>query len=169
MDSVRIDVQGALSVGLRFDRFPDALYDDLKREIEALSAELLARVEAATPSRTGRLRSKERVRLFTDPGSIKGQVFIDAGKVSGGEYAKAAALEYGETGEWADVKRHDMLLDHVFARKLVAPTVVLVAAFARVPNIEEHAFERGPLAAMQPEVQARLNAVVEKAAAEANA
>jgi hypothetical protein len=61
-----------------------------------------------------------------------------------------------------------MRLDHHWADKLSAPETVLVAAFTRTPNIQEVAFERGPLAAMQAEAIARLNAVVGKVTAEAN-
>ena len=89
MDSIRISITGDHEVGLRFDEFPDDLYDALRQEIEALSAELLAAVEAATPSRTGKLRSAERLRIFTDPDSIKGYVDVSA------DFAKAGALEYG--------------------------------------------------------------------------
>jgi hypothetical protein len=168
MNTIHIDVTGAQDVGLRFEEFPDALYEALRQEIDALSIELYARVEAATPTRTGLLRSEERVRLFTDPNSIKGQVYIDAGKVSGGEYAKAGALEYG-AHRATKVKKHDMQLDHYWSHLLAAPETVVVEAFTRTPNIQEHAFERGPLEAMRPEILARLNAVVEKTAAAANA
>ena len=100
MDLVRIDVTGDRQVGLRFDAFPDALYEDLKTEIDALATELYARIEAATPSRTGLLRSEERVRLFADPNRISGYVDI-AGAKGSQDFAKAAALEYGAHGQAA--------------------------------------------------------------------
>ncbi len=167
MDTIRISVTGDRQVGLRFDNFPDALYEDLRSEIDALSSELFTRVQAATPSLTGQLRSQERERLFTDPNRITGYVDIAGGKGSQ-DFAKAAALEYG-AHKATKVKAHAMGLDHHWAEKLAAPEQVLVEAYVRTPNIQEFAFERGPLAQMQPEVIARLNAVVEKAVAEANA
>lgn len=166
MDSVRIDISGDRQVGVRFETFPDALYEDLRKEIDSLSIELLARVEAATPDRTGRLRSQERVRVFTDPTRITGYVDVEGSKGSG-DFAKAGALEYG-AHRTTQVRAHSMALDHHWALQLAAPETVLVDAYSRTPNIAEHAFERGPLAAMQPEVVSRLNAVVEKAVAEAN-
>jgi hypothetical protein len=168
MDTIHIDVTGARQVGLRFEEFPDALYAELRGEVDALSAELFAHIEAATPDRTGRLRSEERVRLFTDPNRITGYVDIAGTKAGALEYAKAGALEYG-AHQATQVKAHSMRLDHNWAEKLAAPMTVLVSAYSRTPDIAEHAFERGPLAAMAPEIVSRLNAVVEKAVKEANA
>jgi len=167
MDAVKIDVTGVRQVGLRFDEFPDELYVELKAEIDALSNELFSRVQAATPDATGLLRSQERLRLFADPNRITGYVDVEGGKGSQ-DFAKAGALEYG-AHRATKVSAHGMRLDHYWARKLAAPETVLVQAYARTPDIQEHAFERGPLEAMQPEIIARLNAVVERAVAEANA
>ena len=154
MDTVRIAVAGDHRVGLRFDEFPDDLYDELREQIEALSNELFPRVQAATPSLTGMLRSQERLRIFTDKNSIKGYVDIDGGSASY-SYAKAGALEYGAHKQ-----------THVSA--YTRPLDVLVDAYERTPNITEHSFERGPLEEMQPEIIARLNAVVERAVAKVN-
>lgn len=169
MDSIHINVANTRQVGLRFDTFPDALYDGLRSEIDALSNELFARVRAATPDRTGRLRSQERLRLFTDKDRITGYIDI-AGEGSGknSDFAKAGALEYGTRGRPNDVSAHSMKLDHYWSTKLHRPVTVLVGALQRTPNIAAWSFERGPLAAMQPEVASRLTAVVEKSVAEAN-
>jgi hypothetical protein len=167
MDSIHIDVTGARQVGLRFEEFPDALYAELRVEVDALSAELFAQIEAATPVKTGRLRSQERLRLFTDPTRITGYVDIAAPKGSSA-FAKAGALEYGAHRP-TKVSAHSMRLDHVWSQRLAAPETVLVSAYSRTPDIAEHAFERGPLAAMAPEIVSRLKAVVDKAVKEANA
>lgn len=162
------DITGARQSGLTFDRFPDALRGLLVTEITSLGAELLAMVEGRTPERTGALRAAERLRVFSDkPGRIAARVDIAAAKGSQG-FAKAAALEYGAHRP-GPVKAHKMRLDHVWENALAAPIDVLVAAHSRTPNIAEHAFERGALAEMQPQVLGRLNAVVAKAVAEANA
>ncbi len=164
---IHIDVRGARQAGIRFDTFPDALYADLKSEVDALSVELYTRVEAATPFATGLLRSQERLRLFTDPTRITGYVDIQGSKGSQ-DFAKAAAVEYGAHRP-TKVGAHQMRLDHYWADKLARPEMVMVDAYTRTPDIQEYAFERGPLAAMQPEIVARLNAVVEKSTAAANA
>jgi hypothetical protein len=164
MDAIHIDVTGDRQVGVRFEEFPDALYEDLRAEIDALAIELYARVVAATPDRTGLLRGEERVRVFTDPTSIKGMVDV-AG--AGQDFAKAGALEYGAHRP-TKVSAHAMRLDHHWSKMLAAPETVMVEAYSRTPDIAEFAFERGPLEAMRPEIVARLEAVVEKAAAAAN-
>jgi hypothetical protein len=167
MDSIRIDITGDRQVGLRFDAFPDVLYDDLRREIESLSSDLYSLVQAAVPVEAGELRSQVRRRVFTDKTRITGYIDISAEKGSKA-FAKAGALEYGAHRP-TEVSPHPRSLDHYWAHKLNEPVAVLVGAYDRTPNIAEYAFERGSLAAMQPEVLARLNAVVEKAVAETNA
>lgn len=170
MDFIHIDVTGARNAGLRFEEFPSELHDELMQEIDALTIELYALVQAATPTRTGKLHSQERTKLFDDGNKIKGSVFI-AGKGSGSnsDFAKAGALEYGSTGEDFRVAAHPMQLDHFLNEKFDAPITVMVKAHDRASSIAEHAFLRGPLAAMTPEVLARLNAVVDKAVAKVNA
>ena len=169
MDAIRIDIAGDRQVGLRFDEFPDALYQDLQEEVGSLSQELYGRVVWSTPSLTGTLRSEERLRLFTDPDRITGYVDIEGGDGSN-EYAKAGALEYGSRGRATKVATHDMKLDHFWSRKLAEPIDVVTQYLdGRIPNITEERFERGPLEAMQPEILSRLNAVVARATAEANA
>jgi hypothetical protein len=167
MDTVRIDVANARQVALRFDEFPNELYADLRAEIDKLAVELFARVQAATPDATGKLRSQERVRVFADPKRITGYVDIGTDG-SRNDAVKAAALEYGSKGKPAKISAHSMQLDHVWSNRLNAPMTVMVKQYDRTPNIAERAFERGPLAQMQPEVASRLNAVVERAVAAAN-
>ena len=167
MTEIRINVTGDRQVGLRFEEFPDALYADLHKEIDALSAELFARVEAATPSLTGQLRSQERVRVFADKTRITG--YVDIAGSGPQDYRKAGALEYGSRGKPVAVSAHTMQLDHYWSIQLATPELVMVQAFSRTPDITAAAFERGPLGDMQPEIIARLNAVVERRAAETNA
>lgn len=165
MDSVRIGLTGDRQAGLRFEEFPDDLYEDLRQTITGLGDELLGLIEAATPSRTGELRSKERLRIFTDKNRIT--AYVDVAADGRAELVKAAALEYGAHKQ-TNVKSHSRKLDHVFDRALSAPMDVMVAAYDRTPNIAEHAFERGPLAAMRGQILERMNATVEKAVAGAN-
>jgi hypothetical protein len=165
-DTIKIDVEGDRQVGLRFDEFPDVLYQDLKQEIDALSNELFTRVRAATPVDKGDLLSKERLRLFTDKDRITGYIDVESSEASY-DFAKAGALEYGAHGP-AKVASHSMRLDHFWADRLTKPITVAVEAYQRPTNIAEHRFERGPLEDMRPEILSRLNAVVEKAVGEAN-
>ena len=166
MDNIRINITGERQAGLKFEEFPDDLYDDLRREIDALTHELLGLVQAATPSHTGRLRSQERARIFTDKNRITGYIDV-AGEKGTQDFAKAAAEEYGAHRK-TKVSAHSMKLDHAWGEMLNAPITVMVAAYERTPNIAERAFERGPLAVMQPQIIARLNDAVSQAVAKAN-
>jgi hypothetical protein len=166
-DLVKIEVGGERSVGLRFEDFPDQLHDDLRAVIEGVSNELFSRVQAVTPSSTGKLRSQERLRLFDQQERIKGYIDIAGGKGST-DHAKAGALEYGSRGKPVKIAAHRMQLDHFWHKRLNAPITVMVDAYARTPKIAEHAFMRGPLEAMRPAILQRLNAAVENAVAGAN-
>jgi hypothetical protein len=166
-DQVRIDIAGDRQTGLRFEDFPDDLHDDLRSEIDSLSRELLSRIEAAVPSKGGTLRSQVRLRMFGQEDRIRGYIDID-GRKGSTDYAKAGALEYGSRGKPTKVGAHQMKLDHFWDHRLAAPTNVLVDAYSRTPNIAEHSFMRGPLAAMRPEIVQRLTGVVERAVADAN-
>lgn len=167
MDDIRIDIAGDRHVGLRFDEFPDDLHAALREEIDNLSLELLGQVAARIPKNTGDLASKLRHRLFDNPDKISGRV--DFTSADPQDFRKAAALEYGSRGKPVKVRGHAMKLDHFWSQKLAAPITVITKAYQRTPNVAERAFERGALAAMQPEVLSRLNAVVENAVRKANA
>jgi len=166
MDNIRINITGDRQAGLKFEEFPDDLYEDLHREIDALTHELLGLVQAATPSHTGRLRSQERARIFTDKNRITGYIDV-AGEKGSQDFAKAGAIEYGAHRK-TKVSEHSMKLDHAWGQMLNAPITVIVAAYERTPNIAAHAFERGPLAVMQPQILGRLNDAVSQAVAKAN-
>jgi hypothetical protein len=43
MDSIKIGLTGDRQAGLRFEEFPDHLYEGLRQEIDALTNELFAR------------------------------------------------------------------------------------------------------------------------------
>ena len=161
MDPVRIEIDGDLKVGLRFAEFPNGLRAALKAEINALANEVFGAVQAATPVNTGRLRGQEGVKVFDDANKISGKVFVD--DETANDAIKAAALEYGSKGQSIEVMAPKMSLDHVFEKALAAPQMALVAAYSRKPNVAAHSFLRGPLERMQPEIIARLNAVVETA------
>ncbi len=166
-DEVRIDIAGDRQAGLRFEDFPDHLHDNLRGEIDALTKELFGRIQSATPVGTGKLRSQQRMRLFDQEDRIRGYINI-AGEKGSTDHAKAGALEYGSRGKPSKVGAHQMKLDHFWRNRLNAPITVLVNSYFRTPNISEHAFMRGPLDAMRPEILQRLNAAIERAVADAN-
>jgi hypothetical protein len=167
-DQISIDVSGARQVGIRFEQFPQNVYDRLVAAVQEKTDELLARVEAATPTLTGRLRSQERARVFHDnPNRIAGYIDI-AGEKGSGDFAKAAALEYG-AHRATKVKPHPMKLDHYWSDRLTAPTMVMVGAYTRTPNIAAHSFMRGPAEQMKVEILAALHGAVDTAEVEANA
>lgn len=166
MDTVRIDVKGDRQAGLRFEEFPDALREELREEIDSLTSELYTRIGTVIPNKTGDMRSKLRAKLHEHDNRIVGSVYI-AGKKGSQDLAKAGALEFSAR-RTKPVKEHKMRLDHAWNTKFDSPRTVIVEAFDRRNRQTEHAFMRGPLAAMQPEVKQRLNAVVEKAVKEAN-
>ena len=161
---IHVNITGDRQVGVRFEGFPDNLYADLRNEIEGLTSQLLGLVVAATPSRTGRLRSQEVMRVYTDPTHIKGVVTV-AGEAK--DLAKAGALEYGAHRP-TEVSAHAMRLDHAWGQMFSEPETVLVGAFTRTPDIETYAYESGPLGAMQPEIITGLNAAIERSVAKAN-
>ena len=148
MDAIKIGLIGDRQAGLRFEEFPDVLYEDLRKAIDSLTNELFARVQAATPELTGDLRAHERVRIFTDENRITGYVDVH-GSVA--DIKKAAAVEYG-AHKTTNVKSHSMKLDHFWNTALTAPIDVIVIAYSRTPNVAEVAFDDARLLAIAPEI-----------------
>jgi hypothetical protein len=156
MADISVIVTGDREVGLRFEQFPQELHEQLKAAIEGLTGELADRVRAAVPRKTGKLASLIVERITDRPEKIVGSVFIS------GDFAKAAALEYGAHHS-TKVRAHTMRLDHAWGRAMLSPEVVDVAAYSRVPNIAERRFLRGPELAMEAQITAELEGVVNKA------
>lgn len=157
-----MDVTGDRKLGLRFEKFPEVAREALTRRITALTAELLDRVRAAEPEKTGKLRSETSSIVLSNERKIAGIVRIRTDIK--GEYAKAAALEYGARKS-TRVKEHAMGLSHFWA-KAVEPRQVMVAAYNRKPDIAQHFFLRGPLEAMKGEIFAELEAAMIEAEGE---
>jgi hypothetical protein len=154
---IGINITGEREFQIRLQKIPQELHDAFLPRIKALTARLEARVQAAAPAGTGKLRGEITSRVYDDRvDRIRGLVTLT------GDYAKAGALEYGAHRP-TSVRSHAMQLDHVFLRRLQAPTSVMVAAHSRTPNITEHRFLRGPLEAMEQEIAAELRQAVEEA------
>jgi hypothetical protein len=154
-------IAGDRNVSLRFDKFPTELHNRFLAAIRAITARLADAVRADAPhGKTGKLERSIVERVYDDGADrIKGRVTVDA------DFAKAAALEYG-AHKRTQVAKHDMKLDHVFARRLAAPTTVVVGAYSRTPNIAATRFIRGPLAAAEAGIAEELRAIVDALIAE---
>ena len=158
-DGVAIVTRGDKELGLRFDTFPAGLQSKLETRIRGLTQTLEERIEAATPKKTGLLRSEEKVNIYTgDSGSnrVAGYVSVYApGRP--GEYAKAATLEYGSN------KTRKLRSRLAGARRRLERRI------SRTPHIEAFRYLRGPFEAMRPEIEAALDETVAEAAAEGEA
>lgn len=160
-DEIGVIVTGDREVALKFEQFPARAHDSLLARIRSLTSTLAARVRSAAPSKTGKLRSTIADAIYDDaPKKIVGRVFVNA------DYAKAGALEYGAHRR-AKVGAHDAKLDHVWGRKLSAPTTVIVEAFTRRSNVVAKRFLRSSLTQMHGEIEAGLHEAVLKAAEDA--
>lgn len=166
MDTVRINIKGERQTGLRFEEFPDALREDLREEIDSLTADLFAKIRAVAPKETGDLQSKINAKIHDHEKRIVGSIYI-AGKKGSQDFAKAGALEYG-AHRTTKVKEYARRPHGKVQAKFDAPAEVIVRAHTRKNKQSEHAFLRGPMASARQEVENRLNAVVEKNVAKAN-
>lgn len=134
----------------RFDEFPQKARAKLEERIRGLTEELQARVQAAAPVRTGRLRSEIGSKVYTDqPNRIAGYVSVYAQDRR--EYPKAGALEYGS---------------NAVGRRLSAAHERLTARLGHPGRIEAFAYLRGPFDAMKGEVESQISEALQEAAAE---
>lgn len=154
-------VKGDKELSARFEEFPTVAHTRLGQAIRALTDELYARVLSSTPFKTGKLKSEDTERVFIDdPKRVAGYVSVYAGADSN-EYAKAAALEYGsnrgrkvyDKGGAMEKLRNGKL------RRLAVGTTKPV-------HLAAYAYLRGPLADMQGQVQAELEAAIAQAIAD---
>ncbi len=156
--AVAVETRGAREITLRFDAFPAQIHAKLEERIGALTSALLERVQAATPVRTGRLRSEITSREFGDSENrVAGYVSVFAPGIKG-EYAKAATLEYG-----TDKPRR--IPDHggIF-RRLGRGQKSVESHLTRAVHIDAFRYLRGPLDAMRAEITASLEAAIAEAA-----
>lgn len=154
-----IVVSGDRDVALRIEKFPDALHKRMRGAIERLTARLFAAVQP--PRKTGRLASEKRMTIDETPDAVRGRVTFAA---TGTEAAKIAALEYGAHNPIkGGVSEHKRSLDHLWSLA-ISPMEVIVDRYNRTPNIAEHRFLRGPLAAMQDDAKRELTEAADGAA-----
>ena len=133
---------------VRLESMPKQLQKRLTQTIGRLTNELVHKVEAREPVRTGRLRSL--TQAYVDTNQIK--MFV-RGRVRvlrtrrHNTAAAAGALEYGSTGKKFAVKGYMRRGSHV-------------RGYQRVGGITEMRFLRGPAAAMLPKARAELRRVL---------
>lgn len=145
--------RGEREVIQRFEEFPTRARAKLAAKISSLIQILQARIQAATPYKSGRLRSEIDSRVYADqPTRVAGYVGVRAQVAS--EYPKAATLEYGSDA----------------VRKRVSETRNrLTERVSRPVHIKEYAYLRGPFAAMRDEIEAGIAEALKEAAEESNA
>lgn len=154
----KIDVIDAGRIQLRLDAFPRELQRRLKQTIGMLTQQLLVRVEAAQPVRTGKLR--RATHAFVDEGIKRGVPWVRGRvRVLGGEGnlgARFGALEYGGPGRRRFGKK-------VKVRAYSRGGVRINAYERRQPTIRAMRFLRGPAQAQRARAIAALEAAINDA------
>lgn len=143
---------------LHFDQMPAALQRKLKIVITQLTRELLARVKAAEPVRTGRLRSATHSYVDERKNFVRGRVRIRPTGKAQAVAAAFGALEYGAPGK----RRHGKVPVRAYSRSGVA----IRSHERRRPRIAARRFLRGPATAMRTRVKAELAAAIGQAVKE---
>jgi hypothetical protein len=139
---------------LHFDEMPDKLKAKLKTAITRVTHQLLARVKAAEPVRTGRLRSLTHAYVDERENFVRGRVRI-LGRTGPNQPAIAfGALEYGGPGRRSGLVR---------VRWSSRGGVRVTAYERRRPRRVARRFLRGPMAAMRPQIRAELEAAMGQA------
>jgi hypothetical protein len=133
---------------VRLDKIPNRLRARLVQTIRGLTNELLQKVEAREPVRTGRLR--RLTESYVDDNRIKnfvrGRVRVLRTRAHN-TAAAAGALEYGSTGKRFGVKGY---------RRNSYP----VKSYTRVGGITEIRFLRGPATVMLPKARQEIARVL---------
>jgi len=147
----RIDESDTGRILARLDQFPQALRVRLRDVITQLTNELLRKVEAAEPVRTGTLRHQTHAYVDEGPTWIRGRVrVLRNGPRNYG--AIAGALEYGGPG----TKRRGMVKVRAYRRD----GATVRAYERRQPHIKAMRFLRGPARAQLPRARALIRAAI---------
>lgn len=144
------------------DRMSDRLRSKLSERITSLTAQLLERIHAAEPMRTGRLRSETQMLVDHGEDWVRGRVRIMG---QGREHNEAAAaLEYGAQRSF-NVRAYMEKRSAVFGRS-IAPEPITVKAYRRHANIRPRRFLRDPAEAMRSRIEAEIQAAIDDAVRE---
>jgi hypothetical protein len=138
-----------------FAQLPPLLRENIRKTITVLTTELLARVRAAEPVRTGLMRASTRMYVDSTEEWVRGRVRIVATGHASRLGAAFGALEYGA---------HRSFAVRAYARRGIA-----VRAYERTANIQAQRFLRGSLDAMREQAAAAIKETVDKSIAELNA
>jgi len=150
----RIDESDTGRIIARLDQLPQELRARLRGVITQLTNELLARVEAAEPVRTGTLRAQTHAYVDEGPTWLRGRVrVLRSGRRNYG--AIAGALEYGAPGR----RRSGAVRVRGYRRS----GATVRAYQRRQPHIKAMRFLRGPAAAQLPRARALIRAAIEDA------
>lgn len=140
-------------IGVMFDELPRRLRANLRRTITELTEELLLKVRAAEPRRTGALRAETRRFIDERENFIRGRVRI-LGPGGRGHNIAAAALEYGA--------------HRSFPVKSYTRAGHRISAYRRRANITEQRFVRNAAEGMRAKVLAELQRAIDETIAETN-
>jgi transposase len=160
MISYSIDVDDR-QVVLRLEGLEKRLRSQLHASITKLTGQLLSRVRAGEPTRTGRLRQETQAFVDDKTNFVRGRVRVLAARGMKGHNVAAAALEYG-AHRAVRVRQHTTHVEHVFDR-IGHRQVAIVDAYTRRANITAQRFLRGPLAGMRPSIRAEFERVIQEA------
>jgi hypothetical protein len=147
---VRIDESQTGRIVARLDQFPKELRARLKDVIAQLTHQLLEKVQAAEPVRTGTLRQQTHAYLDEGPTWIRGRVRALRGQNNLG--ARFGALEYGAPG----AKRRGMVKVRAYRRD----GATIRAYLRHQPHIKAMRFLRGPAAAQLPRARALIRRAI---------
>lgn len=154
--TMSVDVQ-ANTVVNRFRDLPPGLQKVLLARLKPVEQNMLARVQAAVPKRSGKLLSEIKGFLDSGPDWVRARVRVvidkNAGASRRGNYdaGKAAALEYGA---------HNIVQVRAFRRRRGED----VRSYQRRVNIAVRSFLRGPFQATKPEAEAAIRAAIAEVA-----
>jgi len=141
---------------LHFDELPAALQRKLKIAIGRSTHALLARVKAAEPVQTGRMRAATHAFVDEREDFVRGRVRILATGKANPLAARFGALEYGGPGKRRAGKR-------VTVRAYSRGGQPVGSYERRQPRIRARRFLRGPFAAMRLAIKAELEAAIGQA------
>lgn len=143
---------------VQLEQLPKQVKARLETAIRQLTNELLVRVKAAEPVRSGRLRSMTHAYVDVRENFVRGRVRI-ADSAHPREALIAGALEYGAPGRRkgrVPVRSHRMRLTHLFGRPYRGGSVMVRSFSRKRPTIQEMRFLRGPALAMRPRALAAI-------------
>jgi hypothetical protein len=164
MIGFQIDVDDR-AIRLRLESLPSRLRSRLHPVVARLTDELLGRVRAIEPDRTGKLRAATQAFVDDRENLVRGRVRVLAVPGRGLSHnIAAAALEYG-AHRLVHVSAHQTHIDTIFGRAS-ARQLAIVDAYTRRANITAERFMRGPAAALRPTALAALQQAVDDAVKE---